>query len=68
MKIKLIKWKNFASYGNRWQELKFNDNNSFNYLYGNNGTGKCLHPDTEIEIEFLDEKLKNEFIEFIEKT
>lgn len=41
MKIKNIKFKNFASYGNRIQEIDFTESNGDLYLVlGNNGAGK----------------------------
>jgi len=49
MKIKKIEFKNINSYGNNLQTIDiFDEAGSLSLLYGNNGNGKCLSPDTEI--------------------
>lgn len=40
MKIKNICFKNFNSYGNIYQKIDFNNENSFNLIFGQNGDGK----------------------------
>jgi ABC-type dipeptide/oligopeptide/nickel transport system ATPase component len=66
MKILSIKFKNFASYGNRIQELNFDKDNSELYLtVGQNGSGKCLSGDTVIEVDIENEEIKKEFILFL---
>ena len=65
MKIKSLKWKNFMSYGNKIQELKFNDSNDLILLFGNSGNGKCVSKDTIINIEIDDPSEKLQFIDFL---
>lgn len=68
MRILDLEFKNFASYGNTVQKLKFEkDHNDLILLSGLNGAGKCLSGDTEVEIDIRDEKLYKNFIEFIKK-
>jgi hypothetical protein len=67
MKVTSLKWINIGSYGNNWQELKFEDKGSLNLIVGKNGHGKCVHPDTEIDILFEDPELEKKFLEFIKK-
>ncbi len=68
MRILNLEFKNFASYGNTVQKLKFEkDHNDLILLAGSNGSGKCLSGDTEVEIDIRDEKLYKNFIEFIKK-
>lgn len=66
MKILAIRWKNFTSYGNKWYEIKFTDDNSFNLLVGENGSGKCVFPDTQINISFKNKGLEDRFKLFLE--
>jgi len=66
MKINRVEFKNFASYGNRKQVIEFDKNKSDLYLVlGGNGAGKCLAKETKISVEIEDEKLKEEFKEFL---
>ena len=68
MKILNLEFKNFASYGNTVQKLKFEkDNNDLILLSGSNGSGKCLSGDTVVEIEIEDEQLAKNYISFINK-
>lgn len=68
MRILDLEFKNFASYGNTVQKLKFEkDHNDLILLSGVNGSGKCLSGDTEVEIEIEDEYLYNKFVNFITK-
>ena len=50
------RFKNFLSYGSTWQSFEFQ--NGLNMIVGSNGSGKCVNPDTIIEIE-CDKKIKN---------
>jgi len=50
------RFKNFLSYGSAWQSFDFL--NGLNMIVGDNGSGKCVNPDTIIEIE-CDKKIKN---------
>ena len=68
MKILSVEWKNFNSYGNQIQRIDFeNDKGDLFLLLGGNGHGKCLSPESEIEVEIEDEKIKLEFLEFLSK-
>lgn len=40
MKILNLEWRNFMSYGNKWQKLEFNTIDSLNLLVGFSGNGK----------------------------
>lgn len=66
MIIKSISLKNFKSFGNNKQSLTFNTTKGDLILIsGQNGHGKCLSPDTEIEIQIDDEEIKNKLMKFI---
>lgn len=67
MIIKSISLKNFKSFGNNKQTVTFNTTTGdLILLTGQNGAGKCLSPDTEIEIQIDDEKIRNNLLEFLE--
>lgn len=51
MRIKKIEWRNFSSYGNRKQEIEFEGESCLYQVVGENGAGKCLHPDTRLIIK-----------------
>lgn len=40
MKINKIRWRNFTSWGNSWNEMVFGDNVGLNLICGQNGAGK----------------------------
>lgn len=65
MRIFSIEWKNFNSYGNSLQRVEFGNTGNLYSLLGSNGAGKCLTPETEIEVEIEDEKTKLEFLNFL---
>jgi recombinational DNA repair ATPase RecF len=65
MKIKKLKFKNIGAYGNKEQDIKFSDEGSLNLIVGKNGNGKCVHPDTNIEIFFKDYELEKKYLEFL---
>ena len=68
MKIISVEWKNFNSYGNVVQRIDFDsDRGDLFLLLGGNGHGKCLSPDTEIEVEIENEELREKFLEFLSK-
>jgi hypothetical protein len=67
MKIEKLKFRNVGAYGNKEQEIKFSDNGSLNLIVGRNGNGKCVHPDTNIDIEFMDPNLEMEYNNFIKE-
>lgn len=70
-----IEAQNFKSIG-PLTTLEFNNFNGLVYVYGENrdindnsntrnGVGKCLHPDTKINIEVLDEQTKQKLLTFL---
>lgn len=65
MNIKELKFRNIGAYGNKEQELKFSEDGSLNLVVGKNGVGKCVAPETKIEIDIKDPLLKDEFLKFI---
>jgi len=67
MRILNIKFKNFASYGNKMQEIEFDESGKFYLVVGDNGSGKCLHSSTKIEISIEDIDIFKKFKEFLEQ-
>ena len=66
MKILELSFKNFSSYGNKIQKIDFDPTKSELYLcLGQNGSGKCLDPDTLIEVNIEDEIIKEKFLFFL---
>lgn len=55
-----IRIKNYKNIGGMWVELDF-DSQGFYRIQGKNGTGKCVHYDTKINIKVSDD-IKNLFI------
>ncbi|MCK9446146.1 hypothetical protein M0Q50_04550 [bacterium] len=51
MIIKKLEFKNINSYGNKLQEIIFGNEGTLINIRGNNGHGKCLSPDTIIDID-----------------
>lgn len=67
MKITSLKFKNIGAYGNNFQEINFDEHGSLNLIVGKNGNGKCVHPDTIIDLAFESEELYNEFLKWKEE-
>jgi len=66
MIIKSISLKNFKSFGNNKQTVSFNTTTGdLILLSGQNGAGKCLSPDTEVDIQIDDEKTKEKLLNFL---
>lgn len=65
MIINKIEFKNINSYGNNIQTLEFDNYGQLVNLQGVNGAGKCLHPNTIIEIEIEDKEIEKKFLEFL---
>ena len=66
MIIKSISLKNFKSFGNNKQTVNFNTTTGdLILLSGQNGAGKCLSPDTEIDIQIDDEETKEKLLNFL---
>ena len=57
MRIKKIEWRNFTSYGNRTQEIEFEDEAYLYQVVGENGSGKCFFPTTNLKIKVSKETL-----------
>jgi energy-coupling factor transporter ATP-binding protein EcfA2 len=69
MIIKEINIRGYKSFGNSEQNLKLNtEKGELVLLVGNNGNGKCVHPETEIEIDIDDLELNSQSISFLEET
>ena len=67
MIIKSISLRNFKSFGNNKQTVEFNTTTGdLILLSGQNGAGKCLSPNTEIEILIEDEETMNLLLKFLE--
>lgn len=67
MIIKSISLKNFKSFGNNKQSVTFNTTTGdLILLSGKNGAGKCLSPDTEIEILIDNEEAQKLLMKFLE--
>ena len=67
MIIKFISLKNFKSFGNNKQTVEFNTTTGDLILIsGKNGNGKCLSPDTEINISIEDKEIEDLLIKFLE--
>ena len=67
MNIKKLELKNFKSFGNATQVLKFDDDGKLIFLCGKNGSGKCISKDSVIEIESSNE-IEKKLIKFLEKN
>lgn len=68
MIIKSITLKNFKSFGNNKQTLTFNTvTGDLILISGKNGNGKCLSPDTELNIQVDDIETEKLLIEFLKK-
>lgn len=65
MKLESLRFRNIRAYGNNFQEIKFEDKGSLNIIVGSNGFGKCVSPDTEIDIEIPDAAVAEAFDEFV---
>lgn len=68
MRINNFRWKNINSYGNKLQTIKTKPEGSLNLIVGDNGSGKCVHPDTEIELNFGNPELEKKFMDFVNKN
>lgn len=62
-----LRYKNFLSSGNQFTEIILNKH-SVVACVGVNGSGKCLHKSTEIEIQFKDEETQKKFLKMLTKS
>lgn len=67
MKFNYVTFKNFLSYGNNTTRFEFNDG-QVTVIAGKNGHGKCLDKLTEIDIDFLTEETKSDFLLFLKEN
>ena len=66
MIIKSNSLKNLKSFGNKKQNDSLNTTTGdLILLSGQNGAGKCLSPDTEVDIQIDDEKTKEKLLNFL---
>lgn len=65
MKFNKIQWKNLLSYGNKIQTYEFSSEPELVLVEGENGSGKCLLKDTEVEISIEDQLVKEKFIKYL---
>jgi len=69
MKIREWTWKNYKSYGSVPQTIKFDtDRGELILLIGENGAGKCVEKNTEIDIEINDLVITPQLIQHLERT
>ena len=66
MIIKEINIQNFKSFGNKLQRVRFDEDGELILLCGGNGKGKCLSPDTTIDILIENGNIKTELLKFLE--
>lgn len=72
IEFKKMEIQNFKSVG-ELVEIDFTQFNGLNFVYGKNldvvnaknGSGKCVHPDTKIDIKFGDSEVEAKFMEFM---
>ena len=67
LKFNTIRWKNLLSTGNYFTELRL-DRSPNTLIVGSNGSGKCLRGNTQIDIEFANESIKELFVAFVGKS
>ena len=67
MIINSLEFRNIKSYGNKIQKLEFDTVGGLILLTGTNGAGKCLSPDTEIDISFKDKDTELLLLNFLKK-
>ena len=65
--FKKLRFKNFKSFGNSWNEIDFNGERLVAVL-GKNGQGKCLDKNTVITIRSMDQTVMDELVNFINKN
>jgi predicted ATP-binding protein involved in virulence len=59
-----VRYKNFLSTGNAFTEISL-DKHPTTLIVGKNGNGKCLHPSTEININFINSDVEKKFKKFM---
>ena len=66
MRLKKIQWKNLLSYGNKIHTFEFSSEPELILVEGENGSGKCLSKNTQIEISIEDQSVREQFIAFLQ--
>ena len=64
MRLKNISWQNIGSFGNAMQCVEFGNVGGLYMVLGKNGNGKCLSPDTIIDIQ-VNKDIETLLIEFL---
>lgn len=67
MKLIKLEFRNIGKYGNKLQTINFHEAGSLNLISGKNGNGKCVSPDTEINIKFKNPETQELFEKFLNK-
>lgn len=68
MIIDRLELQNMNSFGQKIQKIEFTTTGQLILLAGKNGSGKCVSPDTKITISIENEKIREEFLEFLKKN
>lgn len=63
--FKKVKYQNLLATGNIPIEIEL-DKSANTLIVGANGAGKCVHPDTKIDIEFYSRDVYKDFTKFME--
>ena len=66
IRFETVRYKNFLSSGNTFIEVPLNTSDAV-LILGKNGSGKCVHKLTQIEIEFLDPETEALFKEMFKE-
>jgi ABC-type Mn2+/Zn2+ transport system ATPase subunit len=61
-----IRWKNFLSTGNDFIELNLGVGGS-TLIVGQNGAGKCVRKNTEVDVIFKDKETEKKFKKYLSK-
>ena len=65
MLIEEISIQNFKSFGNNKQTIKFDDSGKLILLQGENGSGKCISPNTVIDISIDNDEITKLLLGFL---
>lgn len=63
--IKNVRWKNFLGTGNQFLEVDLTKSER-TLVIGENGSGKCLLPTTEVDVIIEDPNIRKQFEEFLD--
>ena len=65
MLIEEINIQNFKSFGNNKQTIKFDSIGKLILLQGDNGSGKCISPNTIIDISIDNDEITKSLLDFL---